>query len=45
MFAEMGEPAMAHVLPPGGPPDFASLAATAAKHGTTILGFPPSAAS
>ncbi len=47
MFAEMGEPATAHVLPdpPEGPPDFASLAATAAKHGTTILGPPPSAGS
>ncbi|MDQ3238173.1 MAG: quercetin 2,3-dioxygenase [Actinomycetota bacterium] len=47
MFAAMGEPATAHVLPPppGGPPDFASLAATAVKHGTTILGPPPSAGS
>ena len=45
MFAEMGEPATARVLPapPEGPPDFASLAAIAAKHGTTILGPPPSA--
>ena len=44
MFAEMGEPATAHVLPdpPEGPPDFASLGAIAAKHGTTILGPPPS---
>jgi quercetin dioxygenase-like cupin family protein len=43
MFAEMGEPATAHVLPalPEGEPDFASLAAMAAKHGTTILGPPP----
>ena len=45
MFAEMGEAATDHVLPdpPDGPPDFASLAAVAAKHGTTILGPPPSA--
>jgi hypothetical protein len=43
MFAEMGEPATANELPvpPEGPPDFASLAAIAAKHGTTILGPPP----
>jgi quercetin dioxygenase-like cupin family protein len=47
MFAEMGEPATDHVLPtpPDGPPDFAALAATAAKHGTTILGPPPGPAS
>ncbi len=45
MFAEMGEPATAHVLPdpPEGAPDFGTLAATAAKHGTTILGPPPGA--
>ena len=45
MFAEMGEPATDHVLPapPDGPPDFAGLAAIAAKHGTTILGPPPGA--
>ena len=45
MFAEMGEPATDHGLPdpPDGPPDFASLAAVAAKHGTTILGPPPGA--
>ena len=43
MFTEMGEPATAHELPapPQGPPDFASLAAISAKHGTTILGPPP----
>jgi quercetin dioxygenase-like cupin family protein len=43
MFAEMGEPARDHVLPepPDGPPDFASLAAIAARHGTMILGPPP----
>jgi quercetin dioxygenase-like cupin family protein len=43
MFAEMGEPATDRVLPapPEGPPDFASLAAIAAKHGTAILGPPP----
>lgn len=47
MFAEMGEPATDHVLPapPEGPPDFAALAAIAAKHGTTILGPPPGASS
>ena len=47
MFAEMGEPATHHGLPapPDGPPDFASLAAVAARHGTTILGPPPSAES
>ena len=45
MFAEMGEPATAHVLPapPKGPPDFAGLAAVAAKHGTKIVGPPPAA--
>jgi quercetin dioxygenase-like cupin family protein len=45
MFAEMGEPATDRGLPdpPDGPPDFASLAAVAAKHGTTILGPPPGA--
>ena len=45
MFAEMGEPATAHVLPdpPAGPPDFERLAAMAAAHGTTILGPPPGA--
>jgi quercetin dioxygenase-like cupin family protein len=45
MFAEMGEPASARVLPdpPEGPPDFARLAAMAAKYGTTILGPPPGA--
>ena len=43
MFAEMGEPATDNELPPQpeGPPDFASLAAIAARHGTTILGPPP----
>ena len=43
MFAEMGEPATGNMLPPQpeGPPDFVSLAAIAAKHGTTILGPPP----
>jgi quercetin dioxygenase-like cupin family protein len=47
MFAEMGQPATDHVLPtaPDGPPDFAALAAIAAKHGTTILGPPPNAGS
>jgi quercetin dioxygenase-like cupin family protein len=47
MFAEMGEPAKDRVLPapPDGPPDFAGLGAIAAKHGTTILGPPPSAGS
>ena len=45
MFADMGEPATAHVvpLPPEGPPDFAGLAAISAKHGTTVLGPPPGA--
>ena len=45
MFADMGEPAAAHVLPeaPAGPPDFERLAAMAAAHGTTILGPPPGA--
>jgi quercetin dioxygenase-like cupin family protein len=45
MFAEMGEPATAHVVPPApeGPPDFAGLAAISAKHGTTVLGPPPGA--
>ena len=45
MFAAMGEPATAHVLPdpPDGPPDSGSLAAMAAEHGTTILGPPPGA--
>jgi quercetin dioxygenase-like cupin family protein len=43
MFAEMGESATAHELPPPpeGAPDFGSLAAIAAKYGTTILGPPP----
>jgi quercetin dioxygenase-like cupin family protein len=47
MFAEMGEPATSDVphAPPEGAPDFASLGAIAAKHGTTILGPPPSAGS
>jgi quercetin dioxygenase-like cupin family protein len=45
MFAEMGEPATANVLPtaPKGAPDFANLAAIAAKHGTKIVGPPPKA--
>lgn len=43
MFLEMGEPATSPVLPEpqAGAPDFASLAAIAAKHRTTILGPPP----
>ncbi len=47
MFAEMGEPATTHTIPapPGGPPDFASLGAIAATHGTNILGPPPGAGS
>jgi quercetin dioxygenase-like cupin family protein len=47
MFAELGGPATAHVLPapPEGEPDVAGLAAITAKHGTTILGPPPTAGS
>lgn len=47
MFAEMGEPATTDVLPapPEGSPDLASLAAIAAKHGTTIVDPPPGAGS
>jgi quercetin dioxygenase-like cupin family protein len=43
MFREMGEPADSHVLPPGpaAPPDAAALGAIAARHGTRIVGPPP----
>jgi hypothetical protein len=43
MFAEMGEPAAAHVVPPApeGPPDVKALANVAAKHGTRVVGPPP----
>jgi quercetin dioxygenase-like cupin family protein len=41
--AEVGEPAQALALPPepAGPPDFAALAAVAARHHITILAPPP----
>jgi hypothetical protein len=41
--AEVGEPAQALALPPEppGPPDFAALAAVAARHHITILAPPP----
>jgi quercetin dioxygenase-like cupin family protein len=41
--AEVGQPAQALTLPPepAGPPDFAALAQTAARHGITILAPPP----
>jgi quercetin dioxygenase-like cupin family protein len=44
LFRAIGDPAGRRELPPpaGGPPDFELLAATAAKHGTTIVGPPPS---
>ncbi len=46
MFAAMGEPAAAPVVPPPpeSPPDFGSLAAVAASHGTRIVGPPPTSA-
>jgi quercetin dioxygenase-like cupin family protein len=41
--AEVGQPAQALTLPPepAGPPDFAALTQTAARHGITILAPPP----
>lgn len=40
LFREIGEPAGHHAVPPPpqSPPDFARLAATAARHGTRIVG-------
>lgn len=44
LFRAIGEPAGRREIPPppSGPPDFERLAATAAKHGTKIVGPPPS---
>lgn len=43
LFAELGEPAQSPTLPPplDTPPDPERTAATAARHGTVILGPPP----
>jgi quercetin dioxygenase-like cupin family protein len=44
LFRAIGERAGRHEIPrpPSGPPDFEKLAATAARHGTKIVGPPPS---
>lgn len=44
LFRAIGEPAVRREIPPrpSGPPDFDGLAATAAQHGTRIVGPPPS---
>jgi quercetin dioxygenase-like cupin family protein len=44
LFRAIGEPAERREIPPpaSAPPDFARLAGTAAKHGTRVIGPPPS---
>jgi quercetin dioxygenase-like cupin family protein len=43
LFRAIGDPAGRREIPPpaSGPPDFEGLAATAAKHGTKVVGPPP----